>query len=96
MKIGEKVHINENKKEIIVESVYSDTPYLDRVAELNKRGLGQEGESRLVGSVPIHLIKEWCKELGVKWDDVEARKDVVKKKMLSGEFDKLRVWKGTY
>ena len=96
MKISEKVHIDEDKKEIIIESVYTNTPYLDRVAEIKKQGLGQTGESRLVGSVPIHLIKEWCKELGVKWDDVEARKDVVKKKMLSGEFDKLRVWKGTY
>lgn len=96
MKISEKVHIDEVKKEIIIESVYTNTPYLDRVAEIKKQGLGQTGESRLVGSVPIHLIKEWCKELGVKWDDVEARKDVVKKKMLSGEFDKLRVWKGTY
>ena len=36
------------------------------------------------------------KEAGVKWDDVEARQQVVKRKILSGEFDKFRVWKGTY
>jgi hypothetical protein len=34
--------------------------------------------------------------MGIKWGDVEARREVVKKKILSGEFDKLRVWKGTY
>lgn len=31
-----------------------------------------------------------------KRDDVHARGEVVKRKILSGEFDKLRVWKGTY
>ncbi len=41
MKIGEKVHIDEKKQKIVVESVYSNQPYLDRVAEINKRGLGQ-------------------------------------------------------
>jgi len=45
---------------------------------------------------PIFLIKQWCDEMGIKWGDIEARKEVVKKKILSGEFDKLRVWKGTY
>ena len=96
MKIGEKVHIDEKKQKIIVESVYSNQPYLDRVAEINKRGLGQTGENRLAGSIPIHLLKQVCDKLGVKWDDVEARKDVVKKMLLSGDFDKLRVWKGKF
>ena len=96
MKIGEKVSFDETKQKIIVESSYSNQPYLDRVAEINKRGLGQSGESRLAGSIPIHLLKQVCDKLGVKWDDVEARKDVVKKMLLSGDFDKLRVWKGKF
>jgi len=96
MKIGEKVHVDEKKQKIIVESVYSNQPYLDRVAEINKQGLGQTGESRLAGSIPIHLLKQVCDKLGVRWDDVDARKDVVKKMLLSGDFDKLRVWKGKF
>lgn len=96
MKIGGKVHVDEKKQKILVESVYSNQPYLDRVEEINKRGLGQTGESRLAGSIPIHLLKQVCDKLGVKWDDVEARKDVVKKMLLSGDFDKLRVWKGKF
>lgn len=96
MKIGEKVHVDEKKQKILVESVYSNQPYLDRVEEINKRGLGQTGESRLAGSIPIHLLKQVCDKLGVKWDDVEARKDVVKKMLLSGDFDRLRVWKGKF
>ena len=96
MKIGEKVHIDEQNQKILVESIHSNQPYLDRVEEINKRGLGQTGENRLAGSIPIHLLKQVCDKLGVKWDDVEARKDVVKKMLLSGDFDKLRVWKGTF
>ena len=96
MKIGEKVHFDEDKQKIHVEKLYSNQPYLDRVAEINRLGLGKTGESRLAGSIPIHLLKQVCDKLGVKWDDVEARKDVVKRMLLSGDFDKLRVWKGTF
>ena len=96
MKTGQKIHFNEEKQKIIVENTYDNQVYLDRVAEINRLGLGQTGENRLVGSLPIHLIKEVCNKLGVKWNDVEARKDIVKRMMLSGDFDKLRVWKGTF
>jgi hypothetical protein len=96
MKICEKVHIDEKSQKIHVESLYSNQPYLDRVAEIKKRGLGQDGENRLAGSIPIHLLKQVCDKLGVKWDDIEARKDVVKKMLLSGDFDKLRVWQGKF
>jgi len=66
------------------------------VEKIRREGLGVHGENKLVGSLPIHLIKEVCNKLGVKWGDVEARKDVVKRMILSGDFDKLRVWKGTF
>jgi hypothetical protein len=54
------------------------------------------GESRLVGVIPMHIMQEWFKEAGVSWDDREACKEIVKRKMLSGDFDKLRVWEGSY
>jgi hypothetical protein len=38
----------------------------------------------------------WCDEAGIKWSDTQAKKEIIRKKMLSGEFDKLRVWKGTF
>jgi len=66
MKIGEKVHIDEQNQKIHVESIHSNQPYLDRVAEIKKRGLGQDGENRLVGSIPIHLLKQVCDKLGVR------------------------------
>ena len=44
----------------------------------------------------MHVITQWCKDAGIRWDDTEARKEIVRKKILSGDFDKLRVWKGTF
>ena len=96
MKIKETVHHDTKQGKIIVESTYDNNPALERVEQLNKAKVGLTGESRLVGSIPIHIIKMWCTEAGIKWSDIEARKQVVKRKILSGDFDKLRVWKGTF
>jgi len=71
------------------------TPMLDRAAALRENGNAEFGESRLVGVIDAALISEWLKEAGIGWDD-PARSDVIKRKMLSGDFDKLRVWEGTY
>jgi len=96
MKIKEQVHHDKKNDKIIVESTYDNNPALERVEQLNNAKVGLTGENRLVGSIPIHIIKMWCTEAGIKWSDIEARKQVVKRKILSGEFDKLRVWKGTF
>ena len=96
MKIGEKVHIDYKNDKIIVEKIHTANPALQRAEQLRSQKIDGIGESKLVGTIPIFLIKQWCDEMGIKWGDIEARKEVVKKKILSGEFDKLRVWKGTY
>ncbi len=96
MKLGEKLHVDEANQKIIVENIHDVNPVLDRAEKLRNAGLDGVGESKLVGTIPLFLIQEWCKEAGVKWSDIHARQDVVKKKILSGDFDKLRVWKGTY
>jgi hypothetical protein len=70
-------------------------PMLDRAEELRQNGNAEFGESKLVGVIDAALINEWLKEAGIAWDD-PAMDDVIKRKMLSGEFDKLRVWQGTY
>lgn len=95
MKVNEKVHYDESNDKIIVESQYDNQPYLHQARMLRDAGVGQKGHNKLVGRVPMHLIKTWLKEAGVAWDDPAAG-DVIKRKMLSGEFDKFRVWEGTY
>ena len=96
MKIKEQVHHDTKQGKIIVESTYDNNPALERAALLRQAKVGITGENKLVGTIPIHIIKMWCDEAGIKWSDNEARKEVVKRKILSGEFDKLRVWKGTF
>ena len=96
MKIKEQVHHDTKNGKIIVESTYDNNPALERAEQLRKAKVGITGHNKLVGTIPIHLIKMWCDEEGVKWSDNEARKEIVMKKILSGEFDKLRVWKGTF
>jgi hypothetical protein len=44
----------------------------------------------------MFMVTEWMKEAGVALDDNDARKDIIRKKMLSGDFDKFRVWEGTF
>jgi len=59
-------------------------------------GIGMSGENRIVGFLQPAIIGAWLKEAGVAWSDTEAAKEVVQKKIISGEFDKFRVWEGTY
>jgi hypothetical protein len=96
MKLGEEVLFDHSENKVIVKKTHDVNPEMHRAQMLREAGCGQKGESRLVGSIPINLIAEWCKEAGVKWSDTAARAEVVKRKILSGEFDKFRVWKGTY
>ena len=51
---------------------------------------------KLVGHVDAALVSVWLKEAGVRWDDTQAVKDVIKRKMMSNEFSALRVWEGSY
>lgn len=93
MKIGEKIHHDGDK--IIVQKTYDNTDVLNRVAAAKELNGGVVGESRFVGSVPLHMLATWAKEAGIKWDD-PAMSEVLKRKLLSGEFAKLRAWEGTF
>lgn len=95
MKVNEKAHYDEATGKLIVESTYDNNPALHQARMYRDAGVGQSGEHRLIGTLPMHLVKEWLKEAGVSWDD-PAASDVIKRKILSGEFDKFRVWEGTY
>ena len=101
MKINEQTYEEDGK--LIVKKTHDFTPVLKQMEQIRSAGIKNMGdgpdnaENRFVGRIPLALIEMWCKEAGVKWDDVHARAEVVKKKILSGDFDKLRSdWKGTY
>ena len=59
-------------------------------------GIGMSGENRLVGFLDPAVLGAWLKEAGVSWSDTEAAKEVLNRKMMSGDFAKFRVWEGSY
>ncbi len=95
MKIGEKVHFDGSDK-FVIETIHDNTPYLEQAKIIRDAGAGIKGDNKLVGRIPMHMVSQWLKEAGIKWDDHEAKKNLIRTKMLSGEFDAFRIWKGTY
>lgn len=102
MKIKEKV--KEEGDNFIIEKTHDFGPVLRQMEQIRQAGIvgmggatDTKGETRFVGRIPLALIADWCKEAGVSWDDVEGRAAIVKRKILSGDFDKFRSdWKGSY
>ena len=94
MKVGEKF-IDNHDGTFVVQRQFNNEPYLNRVEKIRELNGGILGESRLAGEIPLHIVETWAKEAGIKWDD-PAMKDVIKRKLLSGDFDKFRVWRGTF
>lgn len=96
MKIKET--ITEEDDQLIIKKTHDIGPVLRR-AEQIRANVDQDLRSdyRYIGTVPMPVLEAWCKEAGVSWDDVHARAEVLKKNILSGDFDKLRGnWKGRY
>ena len=96
MQIGEQWFFDETEQKWVQKKTHDWSYGVDQAKKLADTHGGVVGESRLVGTIPMALINEWCKEAGIKWDDNKAKAEVIKRKILSGEFDKFRVWKGRY
>jgi|TARA_B100000795_G_scaffold10682_1_gene7505 hypothetical protein len=88
-------HFHEDGDKIIHVKQHDFNPSLNQAAAMRENGNAHFGDSVCVGVVDQALMGEWAKEAGIAWTD-PAMEDVVKRKLMSGEFDKLRVWKGNY
>ena len=96
-KISERMFLDDSGENLIIEKKYDQTDGLHR-AQVLRATLGEEqrgADKKCVGVISMDILAAWLKEAGVAWDD-PARADVIKRKLLSGEFDKFRVWKGKY
>ena len=91
-----KETITPTDKGIEIKKTFDNNIYIEQAKAIRDQGLGQTGESRLVGRIPMHLVSQWIKDAGLSWNDKKATQDLIRTKMLSGDFDKFRVWKGTY
>jgi len=93
MKIAENFLVDGDK--LIHARTFDNQPALDQAQEMRSAGVGMTGENLLVARIPMNLITDWLQEAGVRWDD-PASKEVIKRKLISGEASKLRVWEGNY
>jgi len=94
MKVHESAKLEGEK--LVVHQKHDWNPILDKAKQLREAGATDFGESKLVGVLPMKLLHEWAKEAGVDFSDTHAMQEIIRKKMLSGDFDKFRVWEGTY
>ena len=94
MLISERFELDGEK--LVHQRTHDFTPVLDRAALLRSEGYTTFSESWHVGTIPMALVTEWLTEAGVSWDDHAARQEVIKRKLLDGEFSKLRVHEGTF
>lgn len=93
-KISEKIDFEHDH--MVIKQRHDVSQSLKDAQAARDAGIGMSGENRLVGFLDGAVLGAWLKEAGVAWSDTEAAKEVVKKKMMSGEFSKLRVWDGSY
>ena len=97
MKIKDELKYDHGTGKIIHQKTHDFTPEMHRARVLRDTLGDQKGaEKKLIGTIPLPLINEWLKQAGVEWTDHEAVQDVMKKNILSGEFDKFQIWKGKY
>lgn len=94
-KIAESVTFNGDQ--MIIKKTHDASVMLkdaEQAREVTHNGFGSDYKH--VGNVDMALLNIWLKEAGVQWTDTQAVKDVLKRKLMSNEFSKLRVWEGKY
>lgn len=97
MKISEQWFEQDGK--VIHKRTHDHNPTLDLAERLRSAGANGFSDNRLVGVIDKGMLAQWANEAGLKGSDPsywEKLREVVKRKMLDGDFAKFRVWEGTY
>tara|TARA_Y100001958_G_C21153255_1_gene488867 strand:+ start:237 stop:530 length:294 start_codon:yes stop_codon:yes gene_type:complete len=97
MKVKEKAWMDGDN--LIVKNTH-DVSGMVKDAEFAREinGVHKFGQDNIhLGNIDPVVLRIWLEEAGVAWTDVEGIKDVVKRKLMSNEFSKLRgSWTGTW
>jgi hypothetical protein len=92
VKIGENAFVDDGK--FVFQTTHDFNPELEyarKARHAHEAGLGLGPEYRPIATVPMALVDLWLKEAGVRWDDRAAADEVIKRKMLDGDFAKFRI-----
>ena len=101
MRLGKMAKIGESYKfeddTLIIKNTHAANDMLKDVEHSRQHSDNSFGSDyKHVGNVDMALLSVWLKEAGVSWSDTGAVKEVLKRKLMSNEFAKLRVWEGSY
>lgn len=94
MLIKEQILDHEDDDKLIIKRTY-DTSGTRALAKHLSETSAPMSDSVPVGVIPGWLLTLWLQEAGVSWDD-DARDDVIRRKLMSGEYNALRPWQGTF
>lgn len=73
------------------------TPVLENVKALREAETALPmADSVHVARLDAHVVEMWAKEAGVRWDDREAMRDLIRRKLMDGDNAAFRVWQGRY
>lgn len=94
-KLSEKVSFEDGK--LIIKKTFDASHMLNDAKHAREVTQNRfASDYKHVGNVDLGLVGVWLKEAGVSWEDTEAMKEVIKRKLMSNEFSALRVWEGSY
>ena len=85
-----------HKDDKIVHQKTHDWNAMLKEAEMMREHGGKFGESQCLGVIDMDLLSLALKQRGVKWDDEEARNQVVMEMLRSPDYSKLRVYQGNF
>ena len=95
-KISESITFNADDQMIIKKTYDASQMLLDAEYARQHSPNAFGSDYKLAAEIDMALVNIWLKEAGVQWTDTQAVKDVIKKKLMSNEFQKLRVWEGKW
>jgi hypothetical protein len=94
-KLNENITFEDDK--IVIKKTHDATVALKDAAharEVTQNAFASDYKH--VGNIDMAMLNIWLKEAGVSWNDTQAVKDVIKRKLMSNEFSNLRVWEGKW
>ena len=71
-------------------------PILESIKDLKSNGFTGTPDFRHVGRIPAVVLEMWLNEAGIAMSDHDAVADLIHRRLLDGDFAKLRVHEGTF
>jgi len=98
-KISERFEYDELTGQSTLIQTYDVEPVIESVPIVRDVGVTPMSDSKHVARIPPALATQWAQEAGIDFstpDSWDKMREVIHRKILSGDFEKLRPWTGSY